>query len=809
LGEVTLHRSGVEEAQAEGIAQSIAARVMSVALPGQTLLTKPAFDLAQRVTLGQETIPEAAVWLTHGHYLLQGIEEPIELCEVGLQGVSPLAPPPDSEKIRACGTENLSSESRERDSSSPQDRGPAFQEAEPPNIEKETIERIGDYRILGQIGEGGFGKVFLASNPLLSEQLFAIKVVATDLGADQMYGALTHELQHIGRLVHKNIVQIRGFGVHDSGETKNPYLVMDYVEGPNGASYTLEDYLTTKGWRLPEDEVLRLFKQILAALCSVHQEMIAHLDIKPRNILLDKTLKPYVSDFGISAAVHTASVGGRTVTEVKGFSPSYAPMEQSHLGQGSRRSDVFSLGVLLLECLTGRRPETVPSPTAPQVNYAPPSAFECDPRWDPLIEKCLSPDPALRYDTACELLVALQEVETGFVAAAEEEERERSAPLYRKILVGLNGWIQETVQPTAARLAPILNWLLWTRAGRVTTALVATGSVAAAVLVGPFTGEVSIRVEPKEAEWILTGPQDFTDLGRGEKQYIDRPIGKYRLDFRPLAGFVTPEIEAGRLFPGGNLALGAAYLQPTPTLPPSPTLTVTLTPTETVEPSPSQTLAKTSTPIPSETPVPPSPTATGTAVATNTPMPPSPTKTGTSTPSQTPITPTETKSRTATPTHTPTATSSPSPTSTPTPPPPTPTSTRTLVPSPTLTRTPVPTPTFTIPAPAPVDRPMGVSGQISEAEADQLLQAVFDALLKKDKRAFEAIVHDTKEKESYWRSLTENQVESVVDGKVKTGNAIEFTCLIRDEVSVKKRKFEWAVKRVEEKWIVEDWKYVR
>jgi uncharacterized protein YpuA (DUF1002 family) len=104
---------------------------------------------------------------------------------------------------------------------------------------------------------------------------------------------------------------------------------------------------------------------------------------------------------------------------------------------------------------------------------------------------------------------------------------------------------------------------------------------------------------------------------------------------------------------------------------------------------------------------------------------------------------------------------------------------------------------------------MGVSGQISEAEADQLLQAVFDALLKKDKRAFEAIVHDTKEKESYWRSLTENQVESVVDGKVKTGNAIEFTCLIRDEVSVKKRKFEWAVKRVEEKWIVEDWKYVR
>ncbi|MCA9427537.1 MAG: protein kinase, partial [Candidatus Omnitrophica bacterium] len=153
---------------------------------------------------------------------------------------------------------------------------------------------IGDYTVLRKIGEGGFGAVYLGKNPLTPDRHFAIKVF-TPSEKDSLTSTLSDELQHVLDLVHEYIVQVRGFGVAKGKKIDESYLVMDYIEGPNGSSYNLKNYIVEKGGRLEEKEVRRIFLQILSALCSVHRKRIAHLDIKPQNILMDKEYNAYVS----------------------------------------------------------------------------------------------------------------------------------------------------------------------------------------------------------------------------------------------------------------------------------------------------------------------------------------------------------------------------------------------------------------------------------------------------------------------------------------------------------------------------------
>lgn len=271
----------------------------------------------------------------------------------------------------------------------------------------QEFKQFGDYQIIRRIGRGGFGTVYLASNTLFPEHRFVIKVLsATDADEDLMT-SFYDELRHLVGLVHPNIVQVRGFGREPS-----PYIVMDFVEGPNGNSYNLKQHVHANGGRLTPIETKRLFRQILSALALVHSKQVAHLDIKPENILLDKEFKAYLTDFGISQTVSSQSLRVDRTPTILGYSPIYASPEQIMHSYGTRHSDIFSLGVILLECLIGQRPEVVHSQTQPRIELTHPSAEGLDPAWDRIVDRTLSIDPAYRFPNAEVFLRALEQVST-------------------------------------------------------------------------------------------------------------------------------------------------------------------------------------------------------------------------------------------------------------------------------------------------------------------------------------------------------------------------------------------------------------
>ena len=260
----------------------------------------------------------------------------------------------------------------------------------------------GEYAVIRRIGKGGFGSVYLAENALFPGHSFAIKVFNPEEGEIDGIGPLKDELNNLIGMAHRNIVQVRGFGIEkgEEGDTPLPYIVMDFIEGPGGGSYNLKQHLHSCGGRIPPREIKRIFKQIVAALTLVHQKRVAHLDLKPENILLDKELDAYVSDFGISQTVASHSLVVDRQPTILAFSPIYASPEQIRHSYGSRHSDIFSLGVMLLECLTGMRPEIIQSETHPKVEYTTPSSEGLDPKWDQLIEQCLAVDPSFRFPNA-------------------------------------------------------------------------------------------------------------------------------------------------------------------------------------------------------------------------------------------------------------------------------------------------------------------------------------------------------------------------------------------------------------------------
>ena len=458
--------------------------------------------------------------------------------------------------------------------------------------------QLGKYEVLERLGRGGMAEVYRGYHANL-DRYVAIKVLHSFLADDPEFKDRFHrEAQNVARLKHPNIVQVYDFDFDPEGESY--YMVMEMVDGP-----TLKDRLfeiSEEGKLLPYEEILRIIREAASALAYAHSRNMIHRDVKPANLMLDHDERVVLTDFGIAKIVtgvqFTAS-GGMVGT------PAYMAPEQGLGEAGDERSDLYSLGVILYQLLTGGLPYDAEAPLAiilKHLNSPIPSVSDTHPEYpevaDQLINRLMAKNPEDRYQKADDLIADLERIARG-----------------------------DGLEAIVAEPSPMLTQDVNT--GLDTMSVVATED--------DLIVHDSLPPSPPNRNRFLL----FGGLGAG---------------FIIVIGFLAVALNGGDLPP-----LLAFLASPTPTQTasntPTPTLTLTNTPTDT----PTLTFTPSDTPTNTLTP-----TSTDTPTATPTPTD-TPTPTATQTPTDTP-TNTPTPTSTDTPTDTPTATATSTITNTPLPP---------------------------------------------------------------------------------------------------------------------------------------------
>jgi serine/threonine-protein kinase len=297
-------------------------------------------------------------------------------------------------------------------------------------MEDQLIGRtIGGYQILQEIGQGGMATVYRA-HQISMDRPVAIKILPVQVARQTAsLERFKQEASIVARLEHRAIVP-----VHDYGEYQGiPYIVMRYMDGGS-----VDDLLSKSP--IPPGQTLQIIQQIAPALDYAHREGVLHRDLKPSNILLDSNEDAYITDFGIARILGT-NTNRLTTSGVVG-TPSYMSPEQAQGHDLDGRSDVYALGVVLFEMLTGARPfegETPYSVAVKHVTEAPPSVCDANPRLpralEPVLFKALAKNRALRYQTASELAAALEAaIETQTITPIITEGLIETEPSLNKVL---------------------------------------------------------------------------------------------------------------------------------------------------------------------------------------------------------------------------------------------------------------------------------------------------------------------------------------------------------------------------------------
>ena len=270
------------------------------------------------------------------------------------------------------------------------------------------------YLIEHLIGNGGVGAVFKAKH-LFIDRPVALKLLHPELAENRLaMRNFQREAKSVAKLRHENIVGLHDFGISESGE---PYLVMEYVDGTNLADILLKEPI------LPLDRVIKLSRQVCAGLAEAHSKSIIHCDLKPSNILVlgsppNETVK--LVDFGIAEVMPRENKFDTAIT-AKFFicgTPIYMSPEQCFGNPLDERSDIYSLGCIMYEALTGKTiflGKTVMETFSKQCEFiAPPMSAVCGKPFSPNLEKCVSSmlakDPAMRPQSVQEVMILLDSV---------------------------------------------------------------------------------------------------------------------------------------------------------------------------------------------------------------------------------------------------------------------------------------------------------------------------------------------------------------------------------------------------------------
>ncbi|MGH9025456.1 MAG: Stk1 family PASTA domain-containing Ser/Thr kinase [Acidimicrobiia bacterium] len=398
------------------------------------------------------------------------------------------------------------------------------------------------YEIVREIARGGMAEVYLARDQLLDRPV-AIKVLSSEYAGDPTFvERFRREAQAAANLNHPNIVAI-----YDWGQEQGTYfIVMEYVQGQS-----LRELLGTRG-RLPATEAAQIAVQIAAALAFANRNGVVHRDIKPGNVLMDENGKANVADFGIarSRASDNLTQTGSVMGTANYFSP-----EQAQGQPVDGRSDVYSLGVVLYEMVTGRTPFTGDSAVAVAYQHVredpvPPSQLVADlpAAMERIIMHALAKNPAARYQTADELRSDLIRYERGQPVTA--------------IVAGTTGATAAATQvagatevaPPPERTKPPPKRR---RTGAIIAAVIGLGLLAALVLWILLTGDDNggsettlVDVPNVVGQPIATAQQTLEDAGFVVVQEADNN------STQPAGTVLEQDPEAGRrLEEGGTITL--------------------------------------------------------------------------------------------------------------------------------------------------------------------------------------------------------------------------------------------------------------
>ena len=359
--------------------------------------------------------------------------------------------------------------------------------ASPPDVhaadELPLGTRIGPYLVIDRLGGGGMGEVFLGNDTRLHRKVALKRLVAPASAADERARVL-QEARAAARVNHPNVATIHDIVEHEAGV----FIVMEYVEGES-----LADRL--RRGPLPPDRVVALGRQLAAALTAAHARGIVHRDLKPANIQITPDESVKVLDFGVAQAISLATSASTMTTTTRsrpsaavGGTPAYMAPEQWLGGMVDRRADIYSLGVILFEMATGRRPRADGGPVETLLGFAEPA-----PRADavdhavsrPLadvIARALEVDADRRFQSAADLSAALDGVLPVGAASAPGFFAFRSwrlaaaAAIVAAVLAGGALWRRRPpAGPPLARTTPVVTVLPFVDEGPQTEAPIAAG----------------------------------------------------------------------------------------------------------------------------------------------------------------------------------------------------------------------------------------------------------------------------------------------------------------------------------------------
>ena len=322
----------------------------------------------------------------------------------------------------------------------------------------------GRYVVQAVVGTGGMAVVYRAFDKK-KNRIVAIKVLRPEYESDEEFvRRFSREAEAASKVSHENIVNMLDVGI--DGDLR--YIVMEYVDGR-----TLKEMIRQQGYIQP-DTAIRMTIRILAAVDHAHRNGIVHRDIKPQNILVDSEGRVKVADFGIARlkATHTATLDDQQGASAMGSVHYFSP-EQARGEVADEKSDLYSVGVVMYEMLTGSVPfdgETSVSVALKHMNEAPKSMrdhrAEISKALDEVVMRALCKDATKRYQTAAEMAADLRKCisnpKGGFVKyprTPEEIEREREARKRRRARDRKR--LQQTITIAAAMITAVLIGFTW------------------------------------------------------------------------------------------------------------------------------------------------------------------------------------------------------------------------------------------------------------------------------------------------------------------------------------------------------------